>query len=341
MDFTLSFIWYLVIGIAIIFYVALDGFDLGTGMLHLFTKTDRDRRIFLNAIGPVWDGNEVWLVIVAGGLLAGFPPVYATLLSGFYNLIMIFLCGLIFRAVAIEFRSKQTSLLWRKVWDITFSVASFMIGFILGLELGNLIQGVPLDQEGNFIGSFGLFFRPYPILIGLFTTTLFIMHGSIYLTMKTEGVLHEKLRIWVKRCILLFVITYFITTLSTWMFMPHMVERIKEYRWLSLVPVAALLAILNVPRLFSLKKDFQAFLFSCLGIILMLVVFGIGTFPNLVRSLREPDFLSLNFLNSSGSELNLTVLLIIVAIGLPFVFCYSAMIYRVFRGKVKIESSSY
>lgn len=336
----LAFIWYLVIGISIVFYVALDGFDLGTGMLHLFTKTDQDRRIFLNAIGPVWDGNEVWLVIVAGGLLAGFPPVYATLLSGFYNLIMLFLCGLIFRAVAIEFRSKQSSATWRKAWDVTFSIASYLIGFILGLGLGNLIQGVPLDQEGNFIGTFSLFFRPYPILIGFFTTALFIMHGSIYLTMKTEAKLHEQLRIWVKRCILLFVVVYFITTLSTWIFMPHMVERIKEHRWLFLVPLAALLAILNVPRLFTRKKDFQAFLFSCLGIILMLVVFGIGTFPNLVRSL-DSEVLSLNFLNASGSELNLTVLLIIVAIGLPFVFCYSAMIYRVFRGKVKIESSSY
>lgn len=339
MHLTLAFIWYLIIGVSIIFYVALDGFDLGTGMLHLFTKTDRDRRVFLNAIGPVWDGNEVWLVIVTGGLLAGFPPVYATLLSGFYNLIMIFLCGLIFRAVAIEFRSKQPSLLWRKVWDVTFSVASFVIGFILGLGLGNLIQGVPLDQDGNFIGNFGLFFRPYPILIGVFTTTLFIMHGSIYLTMKTEGKLHEQLRTWVKRCIFLFAVTYFITTFSTWVFMPHMVERIKEYRWLSLVPLAALLTILNVPRLFAHKKDFQAFLFSCLGIFLMLIVFGIGTFPNLVRSI-EPA-LSLSFENASGSELNLTVLLIIVAIGLPFVFCYSAMIYRVFRGKVTMDSSSY
>ena len=130
------FAWYLILGIAVTLYVILDGFDLGVGMLHPFAKNDLDRRIFLNAIGPVWDGNEVWLVIVGGAMFAGFPDMYAALFSGFYNLCMILLCGLMFRAVAIEFRSKRPSSTWRSIWDWVFSISSFLIAFGLGLSFG-------------------------------------------------------------------------------------------------------------------------------------------------------------------------------------------------------------
>src|SRR5580700_7035846 len=139
--FTLSYLWYLVIGASVIFYVCLDGFDLGVGILNFFTKKDQERRIFLNSIGPVWDGNEVWFVIVGGALFAGFPDVYATLFSGFYNLCMLLLAALIFRAVAIEFRSKRESMRWRFTWDAIFSISSLLIAFGLGLTLGNLMEG--------------------------------------------------------------------------------------------------------------------------------------------------------------------------------------------------------
>lgn len=340
-EFTLSALWYLVIGISVLFYVILDGFDLGVGMLHLLTKKDQDRRIFLNAIGPFWDGNEVWLVIVGGAMFAGFPDVYAALFSGFYDLCMILLCGLIFRAVAIEFRSRKISPRWRSAWDITFSVASFVIAFGIGLTFGNLIEGVPLDAHKNFVGTFSLFFRPYPCLIGIFTCALLMMHGSIFLAMKTEGQLHQTLRRWVKRCVIFFLVMYGITTLATWKLQPHMVTRMKEEPIWFLVALLAFLAILNVPREFSRRRDGWAFIFSCFGILFLFCLYGVGMFPILVRSSIDPVTHSLTYLNAASSPLTLKVLLIIVAIGVPLVLAYGTMIYRIFRGKVKLESHSY
>lgn len=338
---TLALLLYLVVGVSIIFYVALDGFDLGVGMLHLFSRKDQDRRIFLNAIGPVWDGNEVWLVIVGGALFAGFPDVYAALFSGFYNLCMILLAGLIFRAVAIEFRSKRNSMSWRHTWDTIFCFASFVIAFGLGIAFGNLIEGVPLNENRDVIQEGLSFFRPYSLLVGLFTVTLLMMHGSVFLAMKTEGELHDCLRKWVKRCVVSFIPLYILTTIATWVYVPRMVERFFVYPWTFIVPVLSVLAILGVPKAFSKGKDGLAFICSCLAIFFLFLVFGIGTFPYLVFSTLSPEQNSLSFYNASSSPLTLKVLLIIVAIGVPFVLAYGAMIYRIFRGKVKIGPMSY
>ncbi len=338
---TLALLWYYVIGLSAIFYVCLDGFDLGTGIMHFFTKKDEERRVFLNAIGPVWDGNEVWLVIVGGALFAGFPDIYATLFSGFYNFVMFFLAGLIFRAVAIEFRSKRESYRWRYTWDAIFSISSLLIAFGIGIVLGNLIEGIPLDENGDFVGSFALFFRPYPLLIGLFTVSLLMMHGSIYLAMKTEGELLERLRRWAKRCIVAFIGLYVIVTIATWFVMPHMVQCYFDMPYLLIFPFLSLLAILNVPRLFHRNLDGWAFIYSCMTIVLLFGVFGIGFYPNMIRSSIHPEQYSLTYLNSAASPLTLKVLLIIVAIGIPLVLSYGAMVYRIFRGKVKISPTSY
>ncbi len=340
-ELTLALLWYCVIGFSVVFYVVLDGFDLGVGILHFFTKKDQDKRIFLNAIGPVWDGNEVWLVIVGGALFAGFPEVYATLFSGFYNLCMILLAGLIFRAVAIEFRSKKPSVVWRAVWDFVFSFASLVIAFGVGLVLGNLIEGIPLSENQDFVGTFSLFFRPYPILIGLFVLSLLTMHGAIYLAMKTEGELLKRIRVWAQRSIACFIVMYLITTITTWIAMPHMVVRLKEHPLTMLIAIAALVSILNVPREFSKNRDGWAFLSSCLGIFFLFALYGLGTFPNLVRSSVNPEQYSLSFFNSAASPLTLRVLLIIVLIGIPLVLAYGAMIYKIFRGKVRMSSTSY
>ncbi len=340
-DSILPLLWYLIIGVCVFFYVALDGFDLGVGMLHFFTKKDEERRVFLNAIGPVWDGNEVWLVVFGGALFAGFPDVYATLFSGFYDFCMILLAALIFRAVAIEFRSKRESIRWRFTWDAIFSIASLLIAFGLGLAIGNLMEGIPLDKNENFACTPSTCFRPFPIMIGFFTVSLLLMHGSIYLAMKTEGELHDRLRKWSIRCMLVFIVFYVLTTATTWLHVPHMVEKFVSNPWYAVVPLLALLAILNVPRMFTRNQDGWAFLFSCFCIFFLLCIYGIGTFPNLVRSTIDPDQNSLTYYNSSSSTLTLKVLLIIVAIGIPMVFAYGALIYRIFRGKVKIGSSSY
>ncbi|MFA6542665.1 MAG: cytochrome d ubiquinol oxidase subunit II, partial [Bacteroidota bacterium] len=186
MDFTgfdLNFIWFILIGVLLTGYAILDGFDLGVGSLHLFTSTDDERRIMINAIGPVWDGNEVWLVTGGGALFAAFPDVYATVFSGYYTAIMLLLAVLIFRAVAIEFRSKQPMKWWRQMWDVAFSVSSITIALLMGVALGNTIVGVPVDHSKDFSISFFALLNPYAVLVGITTVSLFMMHGAIYAVM--------------------------------------------------------------------------------------------------------------------------------------------------------------
>ena len=338
---TLELMWYLVLMVALIFYAVLDGFDLGVGCLHLFAKKDLERRTILNSIGPLWDGNEVWLVIVGGALFAGFPDVFATVFSAFYDFVMLLLCGLIFRAVSIEFRSKKESPRWRHAWDVVFSIASFIIAFGLGLVFGNIIMGIPLDANKDFVGSFLGFLGPYPLLFGLTTVALFAMHGSIYLVMKTEGSFHNAIRKWVNKTVTVFFVFYVLLTLATFVVAPHMATHMKEYPWLFLVPLLALLTILNIPRQVKKKNDGWAFLSSCLAIALLLSLFVIGSFPTLVRSSLNPAENSLTYANAASSPLTLKVLLIIVGIGLPFVLGYGVYIYRLFHGKVKLDTHSY
>jgi cytochrome d ubiquinol oxidase subunit II len=334
-------LWYLVVGFALIAYVILDGFDLGVGMLHIFTKKDEERRIFLNAIGPVWDGNEVWLVIFGGALFAGFPPVYGTLFSGFYDLVMVFLASLIFRAVAIEFRSKQKSRYWRAIWDYVFAIASLGIAFGAGVALGNIIQGLPLDAERNFTLPLVEFFKPYPILVGILSVSLLIMHGAIYLVMKTEGDLHDRLRIWAQRGIVVFFFFYFMTTCATLIYMPYMGERIRQMPWVGLLAALGFFFFLAIPKLFAKGKDGFAFIFSSLGITSLISIFGVGTYPILVRSSIDPEGNSWTLMNSSSTYSTLKVLLTIVVIGVPLVIGYGVYIYKVFKGKVKIGPASY
>ena len=338
---TLDLIFYLVIGLSIVGYAILDGFDLGVGMLHLFAKTDEERRVSLNAIGPVWDGNEVWLVIVGGALFAGFPDVYATFFSTFYNLTMVLLVGLIFRAVAIEFRSKRKSQTWRFGWDTVFCVASYIIAFGIGIAMGNLIEGVPLNEHKDFVGTHRDFLRPYTVLVGILGIAVFMLHGAVYMVMKTEGELHDRLRKHVTPCIIFFVAAYLSVTSLTLVYMPHMTAQMKKYPWLFVIGLLAILAVLNVHRLIKKGKDGSAFLFSCLGITLFICLFGIGTFPNMIRSSVDPEHFSLTIFNSSSSPLTLKVLLWIVGLGIPLVLGYGYYIYRVFRGKVKLDSTSY
>jgi cytochrome d ubiquinol oxidase subunit II len=337
----LEILWYFVIIASLIFYAVLDGFDLGVGCIHLFAKNDQDRRIFLNSIGPVWDGNEVWLVIVGGALFAGFPDVYATLFSSFYNLVMLLLSGLIFRATAIEFRSKVSSQRWRSTWDVVFFIASLIIAFGIGVVLGNLVAGIPLDAEKNFIGTTLGFLHPYALLVGVTTVALFMMHGSIYLVMKTEGALHSRLRLWVNKMIIFFIVSYALTTFATLSYQPHMTAQMKAVPHLFIIPLIALLAILNVPYQLRYKRDGWAFISSCISIALLLSLFAIGTFPIMIRSSINPATYSLTIVNTASSPLTLKVLLTIVAIGIPFVLAYGYYVYRIFRGKVRLEKGSY
>ncbi len=337
----LAALWYLVIGISIIAYAVLDGFDLGVGALHLFARTDEQRRIFLNSIGPVWDGNEVWIVVVMGGVFAGFPNAYATVFSGFYTLLMFLIAGLMFRASAIEFRSKRDSRAWRYFWDAIFSFASILVAFVMGLILGNMVEGVPLNASQDYIGNFSDLFRPYSTIIGITACALFAMHGAIYLTMKTEGEAQQVVQKWINKAIAVFIFWYLVTTVATLIYMPHMTERMIEEPYLFLFPLLALIAILNVPLQVRSSRYGWAFVFSCTSIALLLVLFGLGTYPTIVASTNDPETNSVTVYNAVSSEKTLRILLTVVAIGVPLVFAYGAWVYRIFRGKVKLEKSSY
>lgn len=342
MEFTfdLNTIWFFLILTLFAGYAILDGFDLGIGALHLFVKDDFERRVMINSIGPVWDGNEVWLVTGGGALFAAFPDVYATLFSGFYTVFMVLLFMLIFRAVAIEFRSKQPMKWWRQIWDFAFSTASILIAFIAGVVLGNLVSGVPVGADKEFIGTFWYMITPYTVLVGITTVALFMMHGAIYGVMKTEGELHKKLRGWVNNTIIFFVICYVTTTMATLIYYPHMIERYKEFPVFFILAILNMLAIANIPRAILSGKDFFAFLSSSASIAALLLLFALGLFPDLVYASNNPEY-SLNIYNAASSSKTLEIMLIIALAGFPFVLAYTISIYWIFRGKVKLTRMSY
>ncbi len=342
MEFTfdLNTIWFILIGILLTGYAILDGFDLGVGALHLFVKEDQERRIMINSIGPVWDGNEVWLVTGGGALFAAFPLVYATVFSGFYTALILLLFSLIFRAIAIEFRSKQPMKWWRQMWDVSFSISSILIAFLMGVALGNIVTGISLDSQKEFYGSFFSLINPYTFMVGITTVALFMMHGSIYVVMKTEGELQKKIRGWVNNAIIFFVISYVMTTMYTLIYYPHMVEHFKNTPILFLVAVINMLAIANIPREIFHGREFRAFLSSCISIAALMALFAIGLFPNIVFSNPNLEN-SLTIYNAASSQKTLGIMLTIAIIGIPFVLAYTISIYWIFRGKVKIDTTSY
>jgi cytochrome d ubiquinol oxidase subunit II len=332
--------WFILIGVLFAGYAMLDGFDLGVGALHLFTKTDAERRIMLNAIGPVWDGNEVWLVTGGGALFAAFPDVYATVFSGFYLAFVLLLVALIFRAVAIEFRSKQPMRWWRQMWDVSFAAGSVLSSFLIGVAMGNIAWGIPLDGRGEFAGTFWTLLGPYPLLLGVTTVALFMMHGAIYALMKTEGELHERLRGWINNIIIFFIICYAVTTMATLLYVPHMAARVRANPWLFSIALANMLAIANIPREIHHARDWRAFLSSCVAMIALMGLFGLEMYPNLVFSNPEAAR-SLDIHNAASSHKTLEVMLTIALLGLPVVLAYTVSIYWIFRGKVKLDRMSY
>ncbi|MBI4970664.1 MAG: cytochrome d ubiquinol oxidase subunit II [Candidatus Omnitrophica bacterium] len=340
MHIDLNMIWFGLVGILFTGYAILDGFDLGVGALHLLTKTDDERRIMLNSIGPVWDGNEVWLVTGGGALFAAFPSVYATVFSGFYLAIFLLLFALIFRAVAIEFRSKQPMKWWRTMWDISFSVGSIFSSFLIGVVLGNVAWGIPLTADHEYAGNFLSLLHPYALLIGLTTVALFMMHGAIYAVMKTEGALHDKISSWVNNAIIFFIICYATATMATLLYVPHMTVYFKQHPVLFTLAFVNMLAIANIPREIQKGRDFFAFLSSCAAVITLMAIFGIGVFPNMVVSNPNPEY-SLTIYNSASSAKTLKIMLNIALMGIPLVLAYTVSIYWIFRGKVKLDKMSY
>ncbi|PID80834.1 cytochrome d ubiquinol oxidase subunit II [bacterium DOLZORAL124_64_63] len=333
-------IWYVLVGVLLTGYAILDGFDLGVGGVYLLAPTDHDRRVFLNAIGPFWDGNQVWLVTGGGALFAAFPHVYATAFSGFYTAFIILLFTLIFRGVSIHVRSLRPGSRWRGTWDRAFSISSILASLLMGVALGNVAWGVPLEEGFRYQGNLLAQVHPYTILTGLMVVAMFMMHGSIYLVMKTEGELNTRVRTWVRPAIIAFIILYVLVTVFTLLSLPHMVQPFRAYPVLFLVPALSVLAIANIPRAMTRGLELQAFVSSAAAMALLLGLFGIGMFPELIHS-RPDTSLSMTVYNASSSHLTLKTMLILAAVGMPLVLGYTFHIYRVFRGKVKLDNMSY
>jgi cytochrome d ubiquinol oxidase subunit II len=333
-------LWFLLVGVLFTGYALLDGFDLGVGALHLFVKSDKERRIFINAIGPIWDGNEVWLVTGGGALFAAFPEAYATVFSGFYLAFMLLLVALIFRAVAIEFRSKQPMKWWRNFWDFSFSASSIASSLLIGITIGNLIWGISLGPDHEYAGTFLDLLKPYPLLLGVTTLALFSMHGSIFIVLKTEGPLQKKLKRWVKNTMIFFILCYALTTLATLIFIPRMLITFQHQPYLFIVPVLNVMAIANIPRNVTKSRGWGAFLSSCAALFCLMALFGIGLYPNMVFSNPAAEN-SLTIYNASSSVTTLKIMSLMAAIGLPLIVSYTVSIYWIFRGKVKLDAHSY
>ncbi len=333
--------WFLVVGGLFSGYAILDGFDFGAGAWHLFFKKEKSRRIALNAVGPVWDGNEVWLVIGGGALFAGFPVMYATLFSSLYIPFMLFLVCIIFRAISIEFRGKEEMKWWRKTWDIGYSVSSILLSFLLGVVLGNVLQGIAIGPDYQYQGAgFFEFLNPYAILTGITTLSLFMAHGAIYLLLKTEGRLFAKLTFLLKKGMIFFMVSFAITTLYTLLYIPHLSDAFRSDPFLFIVPLATFLSIANVPRLANKRNYKLAFFFSSLTISFMLILVAIELYPTLLFSTLAAEH-SIDIYNAAASTKSLKIMLTMVAIGGPLVLGYTFFVYRTFRGKVQLDETSY
>jgi cytochrome bd ubiquinol oxidase subunit II len=336
----LNLFWFVLLGVLLTGYAILDGFDLGVGILHLFVKKDEERRLFMNSIGPLWDGNEVWLVTFGGAMFAAFPEVYATVFSGFYTAFMALLFALIFRAVSMEFRSKREHPAWRSFWDISFCAGSTLATFLFGVAVGNAMQGIPIGQDKEFQGTTLDLLRPYPLLVGVLAVATFAMHGCIYLYLKTEGDLQKRLHRWMWRSFGAFLVLYLLTTIYTLAEIPLATRNFHQHPWIWAVVVLNILAVANIPRAIFKNRAVYAFLSSCATLAALTFFFGVALFPELVHSSLNPAW-SLDVYNAASSQKTLAIMRTIAFTGVPFVLAYTAAIFWVFRGKVKLGRFSY
>ncbi len=336
----LNIIWFLLVGVLLTGYVILDGFDFGVGILHLFAKNNDERRIHMNAIGPVWDGNEVWLLTGGGALFAAFPIVYATVFSGFYLALMVLLFALIFRAVSLEFRGKVEGDGWRKIWDWAFGLGSLLPALLFGVAFGNILRGIPIDENGMFTGTFLGLLNPYSLLIGVLSLVLFTMHGAAYMLMKTEGDLKARMQTWLSRSWIAVVVLYAVATMATIFVSKFLFESVLKNPFFWVFAVLLIVSIVYIPIGARGKKPGLTFLASSTTVGCMFAIAAVSLFPRLVPSITSLDY-SFTIYNASSTQTTLETMFIIALIGMPLVIAYTIFIYRVFKGKVIITPESY
>lgn len=332
----LTVVWFILITVLFAGFFLLEGFDYGVGMLLPFLgKDDIERRMIINTIGPVWDGNEVWMITAGGALFAAFPHVYATMFSSFYLALFLMLLALIGRGVAFEFRSKDESPVWRNTWDWLIFFGSVVPAFLWGVAVTNLLQGIRINEKMIYVGSFFDLLSPYTILGGLTFVFVFLFHGAMFLTLKTEAYLVLRSRNVALKCgalaILLFVACMMMTYTNTDLF--------SSIAAGSILTIAAVVFVIGY-GLAWMKKYGLGFICGALAIICTTVAFFVGLFPRLMVSSLNPDW-SLTIYNAASTQYTLSIMTIAAIVFVPIVLVYQAWTYWVFRKRVTAKNLEY
>ncbi|MHB1461196.1 MAG: cytochrome d ubiquinol oxidase subunit II [Armatimonadota bacterium] len=327
--------WFWLIGILIAGYTLLDGFDLGMGWWMLTTKDEKERNSLMNAIMPYWDGNEVWLITAGGALFAAFPPVYATVFSGFYLAMMLVLFALIMRAISIEFRHQLPSAKWQHNWGQVFGISSLLASLLFGVAAGNLLWGIPMNAEGDFTGTLLTLLNPIGLFTGVVSVAFMVMHAGLFGSLRTTGELKKRILTGAQGAWGLFAVLLAAYVGITAARSPLMASY-HDTPLLYIFPVLAFGLTLGVGVAIKYQHLRSAFTCSGLSILLLFVCMGLMLFPNMVYAVNNPQF-SLSAANASSSELTLKTMSIITAIMLPIVLAYTIWIHRTFRGTVTDE----
>lgn len=333
----LESIWFVIWGVAWAVYFMLDGFDLGLGTLFPFlAKDETDRRILVNAMGPFWDGNEVWLITAGGVTFAAFPRAYAIMFSGLYTPLMLLLFALILRGVAFEFRGKVDSARWRATWDACLVAGSFLPALLLGVAFANIFKGLPLDAAGLFHGNLLTLLNPYGLLGGVLFVVIFAVHGALWLATRTEGELQARAgrmatALWLAEAVLA------VAFLAMTWFSTRLWQHVLAKPALLVLPLLAVAGLL-LTRLFAAQGAWWKAWFASSALILGAVLFGVaGLFPDLLPSSLDPAA-SVTAFNAASSPLTLKIMLGVVLCFLPVVIGYQLWVYLTFRDAVTAES---
>jgi cytochrome d ubiquinol oxidase subunit II len=336
-------LWFAIVSLMLAVYSVLDGFDFGVGVLHRFVaRNDEERRTVLAAIGPVWDGNEVWLVAAAGVLFMAFPRAYAAAFSGFYMPLMIVLWLVILRGVSIELRSHDENPLWREFWDTVFSVASTLLAVVLGASLGNVVRGVPLDSTGFFSVPLFTDFRPgrapgvfdwYTLLVGVFTLFVLTGHGALYLTWKTAGPVQSRSRVRAHRTWRSVVPLWVLATLATAWVQREVFTNLLVRPWSAGLVLLMLGGLVGVFYFLKRERDLPAFLSSSAFVLGLLATTLAGNYPFWLRSTIDRSY-GLTAAGTSSNRYGLQVGLVWWTVGITLAGAYFIFLYRSIRGKV-------
>lgn len=332
--------WFFLWGLLWAVFFMTDGFDFGIGALMPFMgKTETDRRIMLNAMGPFWDGNEVWLIAAGGVTFAAFPQVYAVMFSSMYTALMLILFALIFRGVAIEFRSKVDNPAWKRVWDTAIFGGSIAPAVLFGIAFANIFKGIPVDLEGYYHGSLFTLINGYGLLGGVLFLLLFLEHGALWLTVRTEGELQERAEKVANGCwpLLLLVAAGFLVASY---YQTDLYANYLETPVFFIVPALSVAALIGVKFFLGKKEHLKAWVSSSVTIVACTFFGIIGLFPRLFPSSLDPEF-SLTAYNASSSPLTLWIMLMVVAVLIPVIIAYQTWAYLLFKDKVTEADLAY